>query len=287
MKNQERRMELANFLRKKRAQISPSEVGLPPGKRRRTPGLRREELAYLAGIGVTWYVWLEQGRVITVSAQVLKSIAKVLSLTPEEENHLFVLAQVPLPYVFSEVTPTIDPAMQQILDALETYPAYVSNQRWDLVAWNQAACRVFANFEKMALKERNILRFVFTHPAQRQRLVNWEEEAQSVLALFRASCDRFVRESWFKDLVADLHQISPEFREWWPRHDIRAVHGKYKEIEHPLVGRLLFHPIVLVSEIPSLRMVMEVPSLQTDTARKLEDLMDMDFIEASERNKKK
>lgn len=273
MNDQERRKELAQFLRTRRERLSPEQVGLPPSTRRRTPGLRREELALLAGIGATWYTRLEQGRAITVSAQVLESLARVLRLDADERNHLFILAREHLPADPYPLTALVSPALQRILDRMGHYPAYVVGPRWDIVAWNQATCRVCADFATMPPRERNILWFLFTNPLQRVRLVDWEREARGTLALFRASTERYVGEPWFTSLVADLKQVSPEFRDWWPRHDVQGVHSGKKELNHPLVGRLVVQATTFqVVDAPDLRMIVYTPVPETETANKLAQL---------------
>src|SRR5215510_11791104 len=146
MNDQARRAELAQFLRTRRDRIAPQAIGLPGGTRRRTPGLRREELAQLAGVGATWYTWLEQGRAIRVSEQVVESLARTLQLDADERTHLFILARGQLPADPFPLTPTIDPALQLILDAMGIYPTLVFSPRWDVIAWNRAACRAFIDF---------------------------------------------------------------------------------------------------------------------------------------------
>jgi len=280
MNDQERRRELAQFLRTRRERLSPEAVGLPTGSRRRTAGLRREELALLAGIGVTWYTRLEQGRDITVSPQVLESLARVFALDDAERNHLFVLALEQLPADPTPFTEIISSALQCILDTMGIYPAYVTNPRWDIVAWNQAACLVYTDFGELPPPERNILRFLFTNPLQRELLANWEKEARGMLALFRASTERYVGETWFKALVADLGQTSPEFRAWWPRHDIQAAHAGPKELNHPLVGRLVLQSSTFQAvDAPDLRMVIYTPLPEANTAEKLAQLAELREIE--------
>jgi transcriptional regulator with XRE-family HTH domain len=270
----QRRAELARFLRSRRARLSPAQAGLPVGGRRRTPGLRREELAELAGVGVSWYTWLEQGRDITVSAQVLNSLAHALQLDATEYTHLFILARGEVPAPPIPATDSVEPAVRQILDALEAYPAYVANARWDAVAWNEAACRVFANFAALPARERNLLRFIFTHPAARQRYVDWEGTARRNLALFRASTSRYVGEAWLTDLIAELREASPEFAAWWPRSDVFGTPKESKEIVHPLVGHLAMQPTLLqVAQAPDLWMIVYTPEPGTDTAARLQRLM--------------
>lgn len=283
MNDQERRNELAHFLRTRRERISPEAVGLPGGSRRRTPGLRREELAWLAGIGVTWYTSLEQGRAITVSPQVLESLARVLDLNAAERNHLFFLARQQQPADPYPFTAAVSPALQRILDSMGTSPAYVANPRWDLLAWNQAMAVIYTDFGALPLRERNILRLTFTHPFRRTLLANWEKAAQGLLALFRASTERYVGEPWLKALVAELELASPEFRAWWPHHAIQATHTGKKELNHPLVGRLVLQPTTFqVTDAPDLRMVIYTPLAEANTAEKLAQLVELMEVQMAE-----
>ena len=149
MADNELRTELANFLRIRRSQLSPAEMGLPRTARRKTPGLRREEVAQLAGVGVTWYTWLEQGRDIHVSTQVLDSLAQTFRLTPAEKAHLFLLAGQASPAQPIPPKEHVSPFLHQFLEHLGTSPAYITGRRWDVLAWNLAACQVFANFATM------------------------------------------------------------------------------------------------------------------------------------------
>jgi len=275
MDDTERRAALAHFLRTRRERLSPLQAGLPTGGRRRTPGLRREEVAQLAGVGVAWYTWLEQGRDITVSAAVLDSVARALRLDPDERAYLFTLARDETPATPPPPTEAVSPSLRRILDALDPYPAYVLDARWTVVAWNRAACRVFADFAALSRRERTILWFVFTYPGQRDLLVDWEGEAQRTLALFRASTGRYVGEPWYKELIADLTRASPAFAAWWARDDVRAVHAERKELDHPEVGRLVVHPTTLhVAEAPDLQLVVYPPLPEADTARKLRRLIE-------------
>ncbi|HEX4205326.1 MAG TPA: helix-turn-helix transcriptional regulator [Ktedonobacteraceae bacterium] len=270
MNEKARRAELAQFLRTRRERISPQQVGLPPGTRRRTPGLRREELALLAGVGATWYTWLEQGRAITVSGQVLESLARVLQLDADEQAHLFILARQQLPADPLPLTQTIDPALQLILDTMGIYPALVLSPRWDIIAWNQAACRMFADFSTMTTRERHILWFLFIDPRHRAMAVDWEREALLFLALFRASTQRYVGEAWLTELVNDLKQVSPAFREGWSRYDVQGVQTEHKRLIHPLVGLLVLQAKTFqVADHPDLQMIVYTPVSGTDTAAKL------------------
>jgi transcriptional regulator with XRE-family HTH domain len=270
MNEKERRKALAQFLRTRREHMSPSQVGLPVGTRRRTPGLRREELALIAGVGTDWYTRLEQGRDITVSAQILESLAHALQLNPDERTHLFVLARKQLPVDPLPLTQSVDPALQLVLERMGTYPAAVVSPRWDMIAWNQATCQVYADFSTMSARERNVLWFLFTDPRQRTQWVNWEEEAQSKLAFFRASTQRYIGEAWLTELVNDLTDVSPEFREWWPRHEVQGTHVGPVQFNHPLVGLLIFQIMIFhVADYPDLQMIVSTPVPGTETASKL------------------
>ncbi len=284
MNDQERRNELAHFLRTRRERISPEAVGLPGGSRRRTPGLRREELAVVAGIGVTWYTGLEQGRAMTASPQVLESLAKVLKLNGVERNHLFLLArqhQLADPYPF---TTTVSPVLQRILDTMGTSPAYIANPSFDLLAWNQAMSLVYqTDLGALPVRERNILRLVFTSSPQHMLLANWEKAAQGLLAKFRASTERYVGEPWRSALVAELEQASPQFRAWWPRYDIQVTHTEKKELNHPLVGRLVLQPTTFqVTDAPDLRMVIYTPLTEANTAQKLAQMVEPMEVQMAE-----
>ncbi len=274
MDKKKRLKELSSFLKTRRARISPGQVGLTAGIRRRTPGLRREEVAQLAGVGVTWYTWIEQGRDVQVSIQVLEGIARALKLNWDERNHLFLLAeQFPQiePIYPQEIVSTL---LLQALDQFGSNPAYITGQRWDLLAWNQAACAVFGDFELLPLRERNILWFVFMNEKLRQSLVDWETHARLVLAQFRINYSRYVGDSWFTELINALEAASPEFRLWWKEHDILGRTDGQKEIEHPLVGRLTLNYVVFkVADSPNLEVVMYLPLPASDTTLKLQRLL--------------
>ena len=224
---------------------------------------------------MTWYTRLEQGRAILVSTQVLESLARVLDLNAAERNHLFLLAREQQPADPYPFTAAVSPALQRILDSMCTSPAYVANPRWDLLAWNQAMVRVYTDFGALPLRERNILRLTFTHPFRRKLLTNWEKDAQGLVALFRVSTERYVGEPWRKTLVADLELASQDFREWWPHHAIQATHTEKKELNHPLVGRLVLQPTTFqVADAPDLRMVIYTPLAEANTPKKLAQLVE-------------
>jgi transcriptional regulator with XRE-family HTH domain len=272
--NTKRRQELANFLRTRRARISPEQVGLPTRLRRRISGLRRDEVALLAGMSVDWYTWLEQGRAINVSEQVLESLVQALQLNAHEREHLYLLACQHLPPEMPEVNETVSPTLQHFLDHLGTSPAYVTGQRWDIVAWNEAACAVFGDFRRMTKRERNIVWRTFTSPTHRQLLVDWERNAQHILARFRASCRHFLGDPWLTELVEDLKLTSSEFREWWPRHDVQGASEGRKALNHPSAGLLLLeHLTFQVDDALDLKVTVYIPTNEADTPSKLQCLL--------------
>jgi transcriptional regulator with XRE-family HTH domain len=281
MDERERRQALADFLRTRRARLTPADVGMPPGLRRRTPGLRREEVAQLAHIGTSWYVWLEQGRDVHPSPQVLESLAQALRLTLNERRHLFLLAGQPLPLHDSPMEASVSAALQQVLDDLNPSPAYAVGRRWDYLAWNKAADGLFAISEASSRYARNLVWRLFTSPTMRKR-PNWEQIARSTLAEFRAANARYPGDRWFEELIEDLKQVSPDFRRWWPHHDVvrSALDGR-KVIEHRVLGHLEFEHITLqVLSNPDVRIMVYSPLaetrakleqfLETETAQRLE-----------------
>jgi len=241
-------------------------VELPPGIRRRTPGLRREEVAQLANMGTSWYVWLEQGRDVHPSAQVLESLAQALRLTPNERRHLFLLAGQPLPP--PPVSPTeesVSPALQQVLDDLNPAPAYVMGRRYDYLAWNKAADALFAISEASSPYARNLVWRLFTSPTMRER-PNWEQLARSTLAEFRTASARYPGDPWFENLIEDLKEVSPEFCQWWPHHNVRSALDGHKVIEHPTLGYLEFEHLTLqVLSNPDIRIMIYTPNDGTRT----------------------
>jgi transcriptional regulator with XRE-family HTH domain len=244
MDDMERRQALADFLRTRRERLSPADVNLPTGKRRRTPGLRREEVAQLAFIGTTWYVALEQGRDIHPSGQVLDSLAQALKLTPAERRHLFLLAQPQTSTGSPSQEEEIGSALKQAVIALDPHPAYVLGRRWDLLAWNRAAELVF-DFSNIAPPHsRNFVWRSFTSPVLRMHR-QWDKLAQSLIAQFRADSAKYPGDNWFSELIEDLEQTSTEFSKWWAQHDVKSVLDGQKLMDHPTLGPLEFEFVTL------------------------------------------
>lgn len=264
MHKSERHQALADFLRKRRARLSPTEVGLPPGLRRRTPGLRREEVAQLANIGTSWYVWLEQGRDVHPSTQVLESLAQALRLTGNERRHLFLLAGQPLPSPALPLEERVSPALQQMLDDLNPTPACVIGRRWDYLAWNLAADATFAISEASPPHARNVVWHFFTSPTTREHFPHWEQMAQGLLAEFRTASACYPGDAWLEELIEDLKEASPEFCRWWPHHDASNLVDSEKIIEHPVLGHLEFRHLTLhVFNDPDIRVTVYIPDAET------------------------
>ena len=232
-----RRQELAGFLRSRRERIAPEQVGLPPAARRRTPGLRREEVATLAGVGVTWYTWLEQGRDINASPQVLDAVARTLLLDPHERNHLFRLADAPDSTGTSECA-TLPATGQLLLDQLEPYPACIRNARFDILAWNLAFDHLMGPLGHLPFEERNSLWRMFTSERCRAATLDWEEGTRRMVAEYRAAMAEHVAEPAWKCLVERLTKASPEFTELWERHEVGSPENLTKRYLHPEVGLL-------------------------------------------------
>jgi hypothetical protein len=232
-----RRNELAAFLRSRRERIAPEQVGLHRTRRRRTPGLRREEVAQLAGVGVTWYTWLEQGRDIHASPQVLEAIARTLRFDPHERAHLFTLAGTADTKVADDCE-AVSPTVQTLLDRLEPYPALAVNGRYDLLAYNRTWLSTFPHIESLPLEDRNCLWLIFTDPQWRKAVVDWNDATARMVAQFRGAMAEHVAEPAWKQLVARLHRASPEFPAVWARHDVQAPEGLIKRIKHPTAGLL-------------------------------------------------
>lgn len=272
MTDNKQRSELANFLRIRRNQLSPTDMGLPHTARRKTAGLRREEVAHLAGVGVTWYTWLEQGRDIHVSTQVLDSLAQTLKLTPAEKAHLFLLAgQISSSYPVPQQE-YVSPFLHRFLESIGTNPAYITGRRWDVLAWNRAACQLIADFAAMPLEERNIMHLIFTNKEYRHRIADWESVAQRALAQFRANSSWYHDDAQLSSLIMDLQQRSSEFARWWSHHEVQIRQDGHKEFFHPFAGSLMFeHSTFQIENSPGLQMVVYLPACE-DTARKLEQL---------------
>ena len=253
------RGELSEYLKSRRGRINPARVGLPNGRRRRTPGLRREEVADLAGVGLTWYTWLEQGRDIRVSAQVLSAVARALQLEPAERSHLFRLAGHAPPATES-VRPELSPRLRRVLDSWDPYPAHVTGRRRDLVAWNRAS-ELVNGWTQLLEDRRNVVWAMFMLPSMRRMLLDWEHEAPLTVAALRAEAGRDLSEPDYQQLINDLLEASPDFTALWARQDVRVRLEGVKRFQHPKLGRFdLEFTVFQVAEQPSLRLFLYAPA---------------------------
>ena len=255
-----RQSELGDFLRSRREKLSPKAVGLPVGRRRRTPGLRREEVAELAGIGVDWYIRLEQGRSVSPSVTTVDALARALRLGKAEHAHLRELTQNADRRPF--VPETVPAAVRHAVDGLNL-PAYVTGRRWDILVWNKAAEDVFA-FSRLADTDRNVLICMFTNAATRRLFgASWTAEAKRMLAQFRATHDLWAGDAAFRDLLARLKDGCREFAPWWDAHDVSGIAAGTKSLNHPKKGRLRFeYASFQANDDPALKLVIYSPIRQ-------------------------
>jgi transcriptional regulator with XRE-family HTH domain len=258
--------------------VHPDDVGLAAGGRRRTPGLRREEVAMLAGVSVSWYTWLEQGRPINVSLDVLDALARVLRLDDAERTHLLALAGYPGSTPRSTVHPTEEPAPDstvRLLDVVEPCPAYVLSPRWDYLVWNRAHHRLFPDIDTLPPEERNLVWTVFANPYARQVIVDWDDEARRVLSQYRADTVGYADDPAVKQLVARLQDASPEFAAWWPRHDVAGLGSRIRRFAHPVAGLLTFEHLQLVpAGADHLRVIVHLGLPGDDSADRLAAVAD-------------
>ncbi|WP_327269555.1 helix-turn-helix transcriptional regulator [Streptomyces sp. NBC_01218] len=261
--------ELREFLMSRRARITPAQAGLPDGgARRRTPGLRREEVAVLAGVGVSWYQWLEQGRDITVSPQVLDAVGRVLRLTSAERRHLYVLAGLNPP------APETDPAdagmdagLRRLIDAWMPFPAHIMDRYWNVVRYNDAASTVLGLRPGIV---QNCLISFFTDDVYRSRATTWDLIAPRVVAQFRAGCSEDPEDEGFQAVVAEAKEASPEFAALWEQRDVAPGGLMRKELEHPVAGTLRVESTQLrVPARPDLAIVLHTPLPGTGTEERL------------------
>jgi transcriptional regulator with XRE-family HTH domain len=242
MDEQLRRRELAAFLRSRRERLTPADVGLPPGGRRRTPGLRREEVASLAGVGMTWYTWLEQGRDINASDQVLDAIARTLMLDPHERTHLFTLAGLTPTGPIADLD-AVSPEVRAMLDQLHPFPAFVSNARYDLLAYNRAYQTLIGDLDAVPFEDRNTLLLIFTKHTTSKCFVDRDEAKPRLVAQLRSAMAEHVADPAWKCLVRRLREASPEFAEIWQRHEVAQPENARKRLLHADFGLLQFNYI--------------------------------------------
>jgi transcriptional regulator with XRE-family HTH domain len=254
-----RRQELADFLRHHREATSPDAVGLTANGRRRTPGLRREEVSQLAGVGLSWYTWLEQGREITPSASVLDALARVYDLDPPERAHLFDLAGVPVPSTDEDYPREAPAELSEVVRGLEPNPAYLIGPRTDVLAWNATATRMLGAVAPAPDGIPNLLWWLFTAPGPHGP--TWSDTRRNTLARFRAEHARRYGHPAFTSLIKALLAESPKFRELWRRHEVQNAQLGTKVVDHPEMGPLKFHHLQSIpTSHPDLRLTQFVPA---------------------------
>src|ERR1700689_4469722 len=258
---------LGSYLKDRRAKLDPAAFGFPP-ERRRTPGLRREEVAQRAHISSTWYTWLEQGRGGAPSAHVLDRIARALMLTDVEREHLFLLGLGHAPEVRYRKDEGVTPRLQRVLDALELSPALIRTATWDVVAWNRAATVMLTDYGSLPPEQRNILRFIFLDPRVRAAQHDWESVARFVVGTFRADAARAGAAAEVQPLVDELCRLSPEFKAMWRDNDVRSHGEGVKQIRHPVLGPIAFeYSALAVDGRPDLSMVVYNPATEAEAAK--------------------
>ncbi|WP_224544291.1 helix-turn-helix transcriptional regulator [Mesorhizobium sp. CA16] len=260
--------KLGTFLRDRRMRLDPAAFGFATG-RRRTQGLRREEVAQRANISPTWYTWLEQGRGGAPSADVLNRIATGLMLTEPEREHLFMLGLGRPPEVRYKSVDSVTPRLQRVLDALDPSPAIIKTATWDVVAWNRAAAAMLTDYSKLPREQRNILRLMFGNPRVRHAQDDWQSVARFVVGSFRADAVRAGAGAEVAELVEELSRVSPEFAALWRDNDVVPAHGEgVKRLRHPEIGLIeLEFSVFAVDGRPELGMIVYNPVTQSDAER--------------------
>ncbi|MEY8749184.1 helix-turn-helix transcriptional regulator [Alkalicoccobacillus gibsonii] len=275
--NDKSRLEaLSDFLINKRAKIKPEAVGLPAGTRRRTPGLRREEVALLAGVSTTWYTWLEQGRDIKVSASVLDNISMALKLNTDEKDYLYDLAldtKIEVPQYkrhYSEPSPSL----KKIVNELSYCPSIITDRHCHIVGWNPAAAHVFLDFEQVPIEERNLIKLIFSRKELKTLAVNWEHFVKGFLAIFRTYYGRYLGDEWYNRFIEEMTESYPEFQELWKASQVSKAPEMMIEFRHAKAGKMLFNLTSLqVQGDMDLRCSIYTPVEDTDTEMKLKRMM--------------
>ena len=260
----DRRRALGDFLQAHRARLSPAALGFAGGMRRRTPGLRREEIAQLAGLSTTWYTWIEQGREVSVSPAALARLAKTLQLSPAERIYLFDLAGKRDPAARPAETPSEAPAALGAAVRSIAVPAYVLDRRWNALAWNTPASRLFIGWldrPKEKARDRNLLRFIFLEPAARRLIRGFEARARRVLAEFRAECGAFPEDPGMQSLAETLRAKSSLFARFWEEHSVLGREGGLRQFNHPRQGLLAYEQVSFaLAGRPDFKLVMLMPT---------------------------
>ncbi|MGD2168320.1 MAG: helix-turn-helix transcriptional regulator [Gammaproteobacteria bacterium] len=258
---QSQRELLISFLKDRRARIKPADLGLPDAARRRTPGLRREDVAAIAGVSVTWYTWLEQGRDIRVSEQVLEKIATALRLDSDERDYLFMLTQhrLPAPAPADEHYHDVGETLRRMIDSLGI-PAIVTTERWDVLYWNSLVTAVIRDYRQFEPAERNLLKILFINEADRLSRKDFEAMAHRVVPKFRVDFSQSAAPEAFEDLVDELSQASSLFKQLWDYPDLATRSVGVHTLDHEKHGPLQFEHSSYVPEgSPHLRVIIYAP----------------------------
>jgi transcriptional regulator with XRE-family HTH domain len=275
--NDKTRLEaLSTFLKAKRAQIKPESVGLPTGTRRRTPGLRREEVAQIAGVSTTWYTWLEQGRDIKVSSIVLDCISTALQLNNDERDYLYDLALETKSEIPNQKKnqSELSPSLKRILTELTYCPTIITDRHCHIVGWNQAAAHVFLDFELIPNDQRNLIRLVFTRKELKALAVNWEHFAKGFLSIFRTYYGHYLGDEWYNQFIKGMSDSHSEFQDLWQQSQVSKAPEMVIEFRHAKAGKMLFNLTSLqVQGDMDLRCSIYTPVEETDTENKLKRLM--------------
>lgn len=277
MERESRVQALSAFLKAKRAEILPESVGLAPGIRRRTPGLRREEVAQLAGVSTTWYTWLEQGRDIRMSTSVLDCIATALQLTADERKYLYDLAldSGSGSILLKEEQPEISQPLKKIIKELQFCPAIITDRRYDIVGWNEAASHVFLDFEQIPLEQRNMIRLLFTRKELQRLAVNWEHFVQGFLAIFRTYYGQYMEDDWYNRFIQEMQGAHPDFGHLWQQSEVKSAPEVLIEFRHAKAGKMLFNLTSLqIQGSSDLRCSIYTPDPDSPTEYKLKKLME-------------
>lgn len=259
---------LGQLLRSRRERLVPGDVGLPAGTRRRTAGLRREEVALLANMSATYYTFLEQGRPVRPSPQVLEALAVALRMSAAERDYLRVLVYgpggVPAASAGAAGPPEqVSRSVADLVQRLDPFPTFVKGRRWDVLVSNPAAQELFADWESLPAGQRNLVRWMFTTDRAREVYLDWESEARAMLGRFRLAAARHPHDPDFAALIAELHRDSDRVRDWWPRHDVTAVGGGSKKLLHPRLGPAEYsHVVLLIADNPGQTLVTYSPAGQ-------------------------
>lgn len=277
MTSQVRLQALSVFLKNQRAKLSPEALGFPHGTRRRTPGLRREEVAQLAGVSTTWYTWLEQGRDVKASASVLDCIATALQMNADERKYLHSLAfesgNEPVPPRQEPVQ--LSPSLRKIITELAYCPVIVSDRMCNIVGWNPAAAYVFLDFAQIPPEERNMIRLLFTRKEFRRLAVNWEQFSSSFLSMFRSYYGEYVGDGWYEHFLEEMMGAHPDFKAMWENSQVSYAPEVHLEFRHARAGRMVYELTSLKVYGPDdLRCNVYTPAPDTNTEAKLRQLME-------------